>query len=212
MSEVYLVAGGEIPPAENELIEWLEKQRINLAWLDEIQWISTRSSPEVKYAIPQVYWPVNGSTVHRLLHLIFSEFLLSKREMSVVVQEVNDRHFALILGSPAALGRRNLLPKARLSGFALPPDNKPSQLVTALKSLLALNDIEAKTVHTLFTSHDLKGSYSRAINRAFKAVRQETEENCIHGLIKMTNRHLLTGDTGLFLELSSRLVTLVEKI
>ncbi len=65
--------------------------------------------------LPVYAWPASPAEEHRLLHLVLQSVQASQPEMVLLVEVFNGRAAAALLGSPAAAGRRNLLPLARLS-------------------------------------------------------------------------------------------------
>src|SRR3990170_9000704 len=109
MGEAFLLVGGVISSVEDGFQGWLENQHLRLAWLDEIHQVSEVPAPESSQTIPVFNWPVDSASAHRLLHLLIADIELDRREMvGLVITEAGDS-FGLVLGSPTALGRRNLL-------------------------------------------------------------------------------------------------------
>lgn len=212
MSEVYYVSGGEILPDSHGLQEWLGQHEINPAWLDEVHWLSMNAVPENDLPLTQAYWPIDGPTTHGLLHLLMGELLLGKKEMTLLIQPANGRYFGMILGSPAALGRRNLLPKARLTGLAASKKGDSTNIAAWLRSAMTANETDKPDLHFLYGSFSLTEIERQALKSVFPWLQHKLANNLIQGLTTLVEHDLSTGGNGIFLENSRRLATWVEKL
>lgn len=212
MSEVYVISGGEIPPDAGGLPGWLEQQRIKASWLDEIHWLGIDSVPGIVFDGRQITWPVTGPAAHRLLHLILGEMLLGKREMSLLVQSAGSRLYGLLLGSPAALGRRNRLPLARLTALTPARSGVPSSLAALIGAELENNEVELPAMRGMYTSAALPEPDAQEFTRLFPGIEPKITENFTHGLSLLSGKDLVSGQWGFFLETIIRTATLVEKL
>lgn len=212
MSEVYFLSGGEILPDAHGMTGWLEQQGIKPVWLDEIHWLSTDPIPEIQLPLPQVNWPVEGPTAHRLLHLIMDELLLGKKEMSLLVQSGGSSFYGMILGSPTALGRRNLLPKARLTGLAVPKADKSAQVVEWIGSIIEASENEPASVRALYTYEELEDREVQVFLNRFPRIQPKPAAGLIQTLTTMIENDLSGGENGFILEKTRWLATWVEKL
>lgn len=212
MSEVYFISGGEIPPDIHDLNGWLEQRGIKPAWLQEIHWLSVDTAPVNNRLPPLTHWQVVGTTAHRLLHLIMGEFILNKSEMALIAQSSQGGCFGMILGSPAALGRRNLLPGARLTGLSGAAGGESPLIAAWAHTELDALEVEPPAVRMLYTLTGLAERESMEFNNLFPKIQQKTAINQIQGIASLAENDLSEGESGLFLEKTRGLATWVEKL
>ena len=212
MGEVFLLAGGVISSVEDGFQGWLENQHLRLAWLDEIHQVSEVPAPESSQTIPVFNWPVDSASAHRLLHLLIADIELDRREMvGLVITEAGDS-FGLVLGSPTALGRRNLLPAARLCAFSLPKETGLDQALGGLKNGLDACDIEPNRVFALTQLGLVSEILQQAAAGLNSALPVKTTTGMAATLLDLLQSAPTSGSAGLLAQSSVGLVTVVEKI
>lgn len=157
MSEVYWVAGGTVElPAGREYpaaaLDWLRRSGIQPGWISEIEWLSAPEawSPAPRWppGLAAFTWAAQPLLDHALLHAACQAILSGEQDMLLLGAAGEGQAHLAVLASPKAVGRYNLLPRARLPGrFALPlqdgilPD-LPAVLAPQIKKLeLAVEDI-----------------------------------------------------------------------
>ena len=137
MTEVFWVAGADLWYSEEsaahglthrmaqELIgAVLEKASARLAWLDQVIWIceGTGALSDAQQARlseatgqkPLVTWPQPGGSPHYLLHAASRSVLAGDCDLVALAQSGQTTGAAALLASPKAVGRYNLLPRARI--------------------------------------------------------------------------------------------------
>ncbi len=121
MSEVYWIGGGQLSPPFNELTNNLSSTGIRPGWIDEAHWISADDLylPEFEENLPSYRWPVRSQSAHRLLHLLLADLRSGSREILLLGERNPLNASYMLLGSPQAAGRHNLLPRFRLSDLPL---------------------------------------------------------------------------------------------
>ncbi len=212
MGEAFLLAGGVISSVEDGFQGWLENQHLRLAWLDEIHQISGVSALESSQTIPVFNWPVDSASAHRLLHLLIADIELDRREMVGVAVTEAGNSFGMVLGSPTALGRRNLLPAARLCAFSLPNETGLDRVQDGLKSGLAASDIELSRVFALAQLTPVSDTLQKAAAGLNPALSVKTSTGMVAALLDLLQTTPVSGSAGLLAQPSVGLVTVVEKI
>ncbi len=210
MGEAFLLAGGVISSVEDGFRGWLESQHLRLAWLDEFHQVSAVPVPESSQTIPVFNWPVDSASAHRLLHLLIADIELDRREMVGLVITEAGNSFGMVLGSPTALGRRNLLPAARLCAFPLP--NETALDLDGLKSGLAGCDIEPSRVFALTQLAPVSETLQQAAAALNPASPVKTATGLAATLLDLLQSTPTSGSAGLLAQSSVGLVTVVEKI
>jgi len=81
------------------------------------------------------FWPVTPLLAHTLLHLTARVLISGERELVILAQETGEQAAALLLASPAAVGRYNLVPRARV-GAKLALSSTPNGLLAAARAAL----------------------------------------------------------------------------
>ena len=161
MSESFIIA---IEQKENEpeqdgaaltfISSLLEAAHLKARRLQEIHWQSaspqplTLSSIETSPDVVLFQWPDLPDLDHLLLHSTSRAILAGERELVLLGQEWQHHTAAVLLASPAAVGKYNLLPLARIeSRLTLPaePERWASSLRVILqkRAQLALEKIRA---------------------------------------------------------------------
>ncbi|MHB0987958.1 MAG: hypothetical protein ACYC3P_04730 [Bellilinea sp.] len=212
MGEAFLLAGGVISSVEDGFQGWLENQHLRLAWLDEIHQVSAFPAPESSQTIPVFHWPVDSASAHRLLHLLIADIELDKREMVGLVITEAGGPFGMVLGSPAALGRRNLLPAARLCAFSLPNETGPDRVLDGLKSGLAACNIEPSRVFALAQWAPSSETLQQSAAVLNPAMPVKTAVRMAQTLLDLLHSAPTSGSAGLLAQSSIGLVTVVETI
>ena len=212
MGEAFLLVGGVISSVEDGFQGWLENQHLRLAWLDEIHQVSGVPAPESSQTIPFFNWPVDSASAHRLLHLLIADIELDRREMVGFVITEAGSTFGMVLGSPAALGRRNLLPAARLCAFSLPNETALDRVLDGLNSGLADCDIEPKRVFALTQLGLVSENFQQAAAGMNPALPVKTATGMALTLLDLLQSAPTSGSAGLLAQSSVGLVTVVEKI
>ena len=212
MGEAFLLAGGALFPAEDGFQRWLESQHLRLAWLDELHRISAGAAPEFSQTFPVFNWPVDLPSAHRLLHLLIADIELDRREMVGLVIPEAGSTFGWVLGSPTALGRRNLLPAARLCAFALPNETDPDLVLDGLNSRLADCDIEPNRVSALTQLEPVSETLQQAAAGLNAALPVKTAIGMAAALLDLLQSAPTSGSVGLLVQPPVGLVTVVERI
>ncbi len=212
MGEAFLLAGGVISSVEDGFQGWLENQHLRLAWLEEIHQISGVSALESPQTFPVFNWPVDSASAHRLLHLLIADIELDRREMVGVAVTEAGNSFGMVLGSPTALGRRNLLPAARLCAFSLPNEADFDLVMDGLKSGLAASDIEPSRVFALSQLTPVSDTLQKAAAGLNPALSVKTSTGMVAALLDLLQTTPVSGSAGLLAQPSVGLVTVVEKI
>ena len=121
MSEVYWIGGGQLSLPFNELTNNLSSTGIRPGWIDEAHWISADdlNLPEFEENLPSYRWPVHSQSAHRLLHFLLADLRSGSREILLLGERNLLNASYMLLGSPQAAGRHNLLPRFRLSELPL---------------------------------------------------------------------------------------------
>ncbi len=212
MGEAFLLAGGVISSVEDGFQGWLENQHLRLAWLEEIHQISGVSALESPQTFPVFNWPVDSASAHRLLHLLIADIELDRREMVGLAITEAGNSFGMVLGSPTALGRRNLLPVARLCAFSLPNEADFDLVMDGLKSGLAASDIEPSHVFALSQLTPVSDTLQKAAAGLNPALSVKTSTGMVAALLDLLQTTPVSGSAGLLAQPSVGLVTVVEKI
>jgi hypothetical protein len=120
VSEVYWVWSGEITDAA-ELSGLMQAQAgIRPGWVDELHWLfaslaqSGNLVEDFPTNLPHFRWEMPGMQDCNLLQSAGRAVMLEQSGLVVIVEEKRGRFAALALASPRAVGRYNLLPRARL--------------------------------------------------------------------------------------------------
>lgn len=212
MGEVFLLAGGVISSAEGGFQGWLENQHLRLAWLDEIHQVSEVPAPDFPLNIPIFNWPIDSASAHRLLNLLITDIELDRHEMVGLAITEAGNSFGMVLGSPAALGRRNLLPAARLCAFSLPNESGLDRVLDGLKSGLAGCDIESNRVFALTQPRQVSETLQQAAAGLNPVLSVKTATGMVAALLDLLQTAPASGSAGLLAQPSGDLVTVVEKI
>lgn len=140
MLEAYLFAVGEGPTPLEALQAALRRAGGKLTWVEELTWLGAPAPESGKPALSLPAWP---GLDHFSLNAALRLLLAGDRQMLVVGQTRGERSLALLLGAPAVVGLRNLLPQARLHPApALPA--QAAALETALQAfVLSLAEMPA---------------------------------------------------------------------
>ena len=212
MGEAFLLAGGVISSVEDGFQGWLESQHLRLAWLDEFHQVSAVPVPESSQTIPVFNWPVDSASAHRLLHLLIADIELDRREMVGLAVKEAGNFFGMVLGSPTALGRRNLLPAARLCAFSLPNEADLDLVMDGLKSELAVCNIEPSRVFALAQLAPVAEILQQAAAALNPALPVKTATGLAAALLDLLQSTPSSGSAGLLAQSSVGLVTVVEKV
>ena len=212
MGEAFLLAGGTLSPAEDGFQGWLEYQHLRLAWLDEIHQVSGVPAPDSPPTIPVFNWPVDSTSAHRLLNLLIADIELDRRAMIGLVITEAGNSFGMVLGSPTALGRRNLLPAARLCAFPLSMEVGADLVLDELNSGLAACDVEPSRVFAFAQLEPLSETLRQAVTALNPAIPVKTATGMPAALLDLLHSAPASGSAGLLAQPSVGLVTAVEKI
>lgn len=212
MGEAFLLAGGVISSVEDGFQGWLENQHLRLAWLDEIHQVSGVPAPDSPPTLPVFNWPVDFAPAHRLLNLLIADIELDRREMVGLAITEAGNSFGMVLGSPTALGRRNLLPAARLCAFSLSNETGQDRVLDGLKSGLAGCDIEPNRVFALTQPGQVSETLQQAAAGLNSVLLVKTATGMAAALLDLLHSAPASGSAGLMAQPSVGLVTVVEKI
>jgi hypothetical protein len=106
MSEIYWFVGGSGDPSAV-----LQRAGVRAAWLDEVHRLDPGEPLNlIGLNAPWFAWDARSPADHKLLLLASSQLLAASRRLILLLQGDS----CVLLGSPEAVGRYNLLPKARL--------------------------------------------------------------------------------------------------
>lgn len=121
-SETYWFAGGEYELMAAGLPHHLAAVGIQPAWIEEIHWVAPAgvALPDLGTPAPVCWWPPE-SRLHRLLHFSLSDLQTGVLELVLLAEIYADQVNFALLGSPPAAGRRNLLPRFRLTAIPNAP-------------------------------------------------------------------------------------------
>ena len=132
MLEAYLFAAGEGSSPEQALQAALSRVGGRLQWIEELVWLGGLA-PALSQ--PALSLPDQPGLDHFVLNALLRQLLSGERQFLALGQTCAGSSLALLLGGPAAVGRRNLLPRARLQPApALPAD--PAALADALEAFV----------------------------------------------------------------------------
>lgn len=212
MGEAFLLAGGVISSVEDGFQGWLENQHLRLAWLDEIHQVSEVPAPDSPPTLSVFNWPVDSASAQRLLNLLIADIELDRREMVGLAITEAGNSFGMVLGSPTALGRRNLLPAARLCAFSLPYEAGQDRALDGLKSGLAGCDIEPNRVFALTQPGQVSETLQQAAAGLNSVLSVKTATGMAAALLDLLHSAPASGSAGLMAQPSVGLVTVVEKI
>ena len=212
MGEAFLLAGGIISSVEDGFQGWLENQHLRLAWLDEIHQVSEVPAPDSPPTLPVFNWPVDSASAHRLLNLLIADIELDRHEMVGLAITEAGNSFGMVLGSPTALGRRNLLPAARLCAFSLSNETGQDRVLDGLKSGLAGCDIEPNRVFALTQPGQVSETLQQAAAGLNSVLLVKTATGIAAALLDLLHSAPAYGSAGLMAQPSVGLVTVVEKI
>jgi hypothetical protein len=139
MSEVYWVWGGEITGAA-EVSGLIQSQAgIRPAWVEELHWLAAPLNKSeclgdgFPASLPIFYWDMPGMQDHFLLQATGRAVMLEQRSLAVIAVEKQGKLAIVVLASPRAVGRYNLMPHARLVFLpSLQSNEKPDQIAAHL--------------------------------------------------------------------------------
>ena len=117
MPETYWLGGCACPPGDlaAALPGLLARAGLRLGQVPELHLMgSAPAGLSLPASLPVYAWPASPMEEHRLLHLMIQSVQAGQPEMVLLLEVLNGRAAAALLGSPAAAGRRNLLPLACL--------------------------------------------------------------------------------------------------
>ncbi len=119
MSEAYLFASSEAPAPDSALQELLLKAGARPAWLDEVHWLG-QPSPAPPADLPFYAWPDHTLLPFFCLQSALIRLETGAADLLALGQSAAEGSAALLLGSPAVVGRWNLPPAARLRALPTP--------------------------------------------------------------------------------------------
>jgi len=150
MSEAYLLASVDVEgSAQAALQSLLERSGIPDNRIQEMHWFalpvdsSAESSSELANHIPKAaifQWSSGSALEHYVLQSTARAIQCGERALIVLGQSWESQSTALLLSSPSAVGRYNLLPKARFSArFSInaAPDKVPGEAAAAIQTLVS---------------------------------------------------------------------------
>ncbi len=118
MSETYWLLSTSTTPAElpAALQQALQRGGIQPAWIAELHTLGNAPLPGLSLSAAAYTWPVAPHAAQRLLNLLIDSVQRNAPELLALIEipPAGLPVTAVILGSPTAAGRRNLLPLARL--------------------------------------------------------------------------------------------------
>jgi hypothetical protein len=120
--EAYLFAAGEGATPQEALQAALRRAGGKPAWIEELVWLGA-PAPELETPKPALSLPEGPGLDHFSLNASLRQLCAGERQMLVAGQTRAERSIALLLGAPAVVGRRNLLPQARLHPAPALPTN-----------------------------------------------------------------------------------------
>jgi len=139
MTEVYWIAGASLQysgetfaPGSEQMIEHplisalLKKGAARMAWVDQVHWISGDSKSlsgaesagilKISEQKPLLAWSEQAGSPHYVLHAASRSIMVGDCDLAVIAQSGQSDGSAVLLASPKAVGRYNLLPRARIIG------------------------------------------------------------------------------------------------
>jgi len=138
MTEAYWIAGTSLQYSEETfaldskeiehllISALLEKGAARIAWVDQVHWIrgdskglsGAESSGILKMSEqkPFLAWSEQAGLPHYLLHAASRSIIVGDCDLAVIAQSDQLDGSAVLLASPRAVGRYNLLPRARIIG------------------------------------------------------------------------------------------------
>ncbi len=130
---------GELSLHSNAFEAGLRELGLKAEWIQEAHLLGK------SLKIPGItcfHWPLDKSAAHRLLH--FTCQTLESGDLDLLLMVSGDK--AAVLGSPRAIGRWNLLPRAALSArFSYSPAAPPGEFLPALALQLAAAEIDSQS-------------------------------------------------------------------
>lgn len=210
MSEAFLLAGGRVDPDGEGFGSWLRGCKVSPDWLAEIDHVSAQ-----KRSFPGAFvhhWPVGASETQRLLNALIHEIEMDQVELLAFLQADGESEAGLLIGSPAALGRRNLLPLARLAGFSIPIAALVDEKAVIIQKKLVEFSLEAKNIIQMSSppgSDDDWQDVGKSLNPAIQFSRTT---RLITDMLEFLAKANQPGTAGLFLRPSAGLATMVESI
>jgi len=111
--EAYLFAAGEGSGPLEAFQAALRRAGAKSAWVEELIWLGA-DAPTADPLNPTLSLPDGTGLDHFALNACLRQLLAGERQILVLGQTCGERSYALLLGAPAAVGRRNLLPQARI--------------------------------------------------------------------------------------------------
>jgi len=136
MSEAYLFAASQAAAPQAALQDLLRKAGARPAWLAEVHWLGA-PLPDAPDGRPFFIWPDHPLLAFLILQSTLRGLQSGAADLVALGQSGAENTIALLLGSPAAVGRWNLPPLTRLSPLAVPPAPPAAFLAEALRAASA---------------------------------------------------------------------------
>lgn len=148
MSEAYLFAASQTGTPDTgtpdvALQDLLRKAGARPAWLAEVHWLGA-PLPAAPEGRPFFAWPDYPLLPFFVLQSALRGLQSGATDLVALGQSTGENAAALLLGSPAAVGRWNLPPLARLSPLALPAAQPTAFLAEALRAASGLLPEDAR--------------------------------------------------------------------
>jgi hypothetical protein len=133
MSETYWLSSvttslAELPTAFPQA---LQRSNLQPNWIVELHILGRGPLPGLNLPATSYIWPVDSIAAQRLLNLLIDGVQRNNPELLALIEipPAGQPVTALVLGSPTAAGRHNLLPLARLHS------SQPQQPITPIEPL-----------------------------------------------------------------------------
>ena len=131
MSEAYLFAVGRGPQANAALDQALRVAARGRDWLGQVHWLGA-PGPDLAEGLPVLRWSDDAGAPALMLRLALRELEQGACDLLLVGETRPDSALALLLGAPAAVGRWNLPPLARLEPLPVCGGSMEAALTAAM--------------------------------------------------------------------------------
>jgi hypothetical protein len=211
MAEAYLFAAVEAGSADEALESALRSAGARAAWVSEVHWLG-QPLPAVLVDKALFGWPDAPLLALFSLQALLRALQSGAADLLILGQSTPQRAAALLLGSPAAVGRWNLPPLARLEPIPLNQPSADAFLAgLAAQSAARLEDTQGETLAlaacTGLAESDLRAAFAGTALRPGEGLREAA--GLVHEMIKLRARTALLagfraqrgqGGLGLWIE------------
>ena len=143
MSEAYLFAASKAAAPDAALQDLLRKAGARPAWLAEVHWLGA-PLPAAPEGWPFFAWPDYPLLPFFVLQSALRGLQSGAFDLVALGQSAGENAAALLLGSPAAVGRWNVPPLARLSPLSVQSTTPAAFLAEALRAASAFLPEDAR--------------------------------------------------------------------